>query len=223
MKISPILYSTPMIQAKKDKRKTVTRRLIDPQPITLSKLSPLGTVVWQLPAIPGKRGAIVGEESIFASHLINPAFKLCRYGYRGDILWARESVYTEEGWGGGEYAYKADGEPYATPVRWKPSSHMPKNACRFFDRIVSLHAERLHAITPEDCIKEGIEEVNKRPHYGPFYMLYNNEEPGLTCDPVQSYRSLWININGLESWESNPWVWRIETESIDMPENFLTK
>jgi len=42
------------------------------------------------------------------------------------------------------------------------------------------------------------------------------------CDTaLDSYRSLWQQINGPDSWESNPWVWVVEFKRIQVaPEGF---
>lgn len=36
--------------------------------------------------------------------------------------------------------------------------------------------------------------------------------------PKNSFFSLWQKINGLESLQSNPWVWVIEFERIEKPQ-----
>jgi hypothetical protein len=159
----------------------------------------------------------------------------CRQGKAGDILWVRET------WAPGlsnaePYAYKAtakwddfeDGTPDSfKEIKWRPSIHMPRHACRLKLKILSIRVERLHDITPDDADREGVESWNED---------YTSEEGALHADyanylwvnkkghpeyhfpsfpnPIDSFRSLWIKINGQESWDSNPWVWRIEFEKL---------
>jgi hypothetical protein len=104
---------------------------------------------------------------------------------------------------------------------------MPYRYVRTKLEIVSIRVERLHDITPDDADREGVESWNED---------YTSEEGALHADyanylwvnkkghpeyhfpsfpnPIDSFRSLWIKINGQESWDSNPWVWRIEFEKL---------
>ena len=107
---------------------------------------------------------------------------------------------------------------------WKPSIHMPLNAHRLEIRITGIQAQRLQSITPVDAAMEGMDRAW---HHGKCFYKYYMGEDELTAafdrhefgwiwvkdrgyyisDPYQSFKSLWILINGQDSWEANPLVW----------------
>jgi len=102
---------------------------------------------------------------------------------------------------------------------------MPKKACRLFLEITSINVERLHDINEEDAIAEGIERI------GPKFLDYDNNSNlsklakkefaiPLLNSPINSFKTLWTSINGIESWNANPWVWAIELKRIEKPVNF---
>ena len=121
----------------------------------------------------------------------------------GDILWVRES-FTFNQIGKTDYLYKADS---LVPkfIKWKPSIHMPKEACRLFLKITNVRAERLQDITEMEAIFEGC-------------MQYEKDTDWMTA--LYGFELLWKKINGDSSWKSNPWVWVIDFERIEKPENF---
>lgn len=188
MKHIPILFSTDMVQAIIDGRKTQTRRVMKNPEVSMQN---------------------------------------CPYGQPGDVLWVRESFgYTNAC----ELRYKANAEQpkYDKPhTGWKPSIHMPKTACRIWLQVVSVRAERLHDISEDDAIAEGVKLHEK----GVVYLNYQDQKWGLTqfiynCRTAkESFSSLWKMINGFRdepyAWLKNPWVWRIEFKRIDKPENFI--
>lgn len=87
---------------------------------------------------------------------------------------------------------------------WKrPAIFMHRVASRIQLEIVSERVERLHDITPEDALAEGVMQcdfVNElRGHY--------------SADEL--FSALWESINGTGSWYANPWVWVIEFRRIE--------
>ena len=199
----PIIFSTPMVQAILDGRKTQTRRIIK-KPSVLDMIS---------------------------KGFINNAIMLGNMRV-GDVLWVRETWK----WEGdtkytdlmplGNFYYKADFENGEGPCKWKPSIFMPKTASRIFLRVTDIRVERLQDISEEDCIKEGISQIDNQP------ILYDNYLHGKNViwqmdgeqwdikrtygftNPIHSYHSLWESINGIGSWNLNPYVWVYEFEVI---------
>lgn len=136
--IKPMLFSTDMVRAILEDRKTVTRRVVKPQPdgrpVPMTKDS-----CW-----PGYF-AIQGTE------------KVVRLPYQpGDILWVRET-WAEMPYG---FVYRVDGEEpegWDQDDRWRPSIHMPKKAARLFLRVTGVRVERLQEIDDAGVVAEGLE------------------------------------------------------------------
>lgn len=139
----------------------------------------------------------------------------CPYGQTGDILWVRET-FCEIVKGSGHYYYKADTPSVnikAFDTTWKPNIHMPKAACRIKLRITSIRIERLHDITEDDALAEGI-AYDVMDDNSKACMNYIRKEYDIQYKPKHSFLSLWQSINGLESLTANPWVWVITFERI---------
>ncbi len=77
------------------------------------------------------------------------------------------------------------------------SIHMPRWASRITLEITDVCIERLQDISYDDCFAEGITEAD----------IPNG------C-PVEAFCNLWESINGKNSWDVNPYVWRIEFKRI---------
>jgi hypothetical protein len=96
----------------------------------------------------------------------------------------------------------------------RPALFMPRAVSRILLDIVSVRVERLQAIGEPDAIAEGVVRVGENDGNGPVYCDYSMDDPGDTgawfSSPVDSYRTLWEQINGAGSWNANPWVWVVE-------------
>lgn len=187
--VRPILYSTPMVQAKLAGLKTQTRRII-PEAIGWDP-------VWRVvPAIdsPGRFCMRTGSQYSL------PYFKP-RYGQPGDILWTRETWAKNEQ--DGQFDYRADYASEDHFYKWKPGIHMPFAACRSFDVITAIRAERIMDISAEDAIAEGIDrhEIKDMEGTPSVYKFYGSDDDDnvatvYTGNTILSYRSLWQYLNG---------------------------
>lgn len=175
-------------------------------------------------------GLQIQDSFIFHNKVSHAEFWIkCPFGVPGDILWVRENFCEPNIFDGNEedYYYKSDNIQISDSrhrhfkEKWRPSIHMPKKACRLFLFIKSVRIERLQDISTVDSIAEGTGG------HDPCYLCINGHvgaedlcEDGFFTTAKDSFRSLWKHLSGSESWNQNPWVWVIEFERIDKPENF---
>ncbi len=196
--IKPILFNTEMVRAILEGRKTVTRRVVKPQPERVP--IPIPDEKYWL-------GCFAGDDKCRA---IKPPYR------PGDILYVRETFCRQSS---EEYpfVYKASVE---TPAAWKwcPSIHMPREAARIFLRVTDVRGERLMDITPEQAIKEGVIDPEHRP-----YIQY--EQVGQLEQYARNnvFPKIWSSTikpadRSLYGWKANPWVWVIGFERISREE-----
>lgn len=215
--VKPILFNTDMVRAILDGRKTVTRRVVKPQPWGTCpntggdhELEPdnfcggvaTGFVCGRCGhgVCPPRMKYPVGEA------LFRP---MC---WPGDILYVRETwnrvkLAGESEW---HYEYRASCENPAYFSdgffsEWRPSIHMPKKAARLFLRVTGVRVERLQNMTAEDSLKEGVKlHLNNilrgESTLKPFAQAWDS-----TIKPADRDRY---------GWDANPWVWVIEFERI---------
>lgn len=201
--MKPILFSTPMVKAILEGRKSQTRRVVKPQPPEDAFECPY----WYAPGFVGKDGELVPGKHVFGISALDGEWGI-RFPYQpGDILWVRETWYYESE--GDRYVYKASSPDYPVNVGvgqrgWRPSIHMPRKAARLFLVVKDVRVERLQEITEEDAIAEGIR-------------IGIGGEPYFSCR--DAFVALWDGINGKKyPWESSPWVWVISFERTEKPE-----
>lgn len=200
----PILFSTSMVQAILDDRKSMTRRVVKPQPDENG--------VEFMPNAPSLDWEQVYKDIwrpwIWDTEEGESIMKDCPYGQPGDLLWVRESwckitnASKEED---NRLHYRAStGKNNFT---WKPSIHMMKSDARIWLQVTDVRVERLNDISEEDAIAEGILKINTG-----YYKNYLYDTGGIP--PFASFRSLWQSINGPESWDANPWVWVVSYKVV---------
>lgn len=227
MKERPILFNGPMVRAILSGQKTVTRREIKPCMRSADLQFDM-----QQEADGSWHPYHTFDESRFdregTEHPI-----ACPYGQPGDRLWVRESFADLRGTGiehrpdpAGplqRYAFAADSPPGSHSdevrkdygIKWKPSIHMPRAACRILLEITAVRVERLQSISDEQAVAEGIERSIDHPSLwkrGPLHGDQNIVQ--VTAFPKLAFRSIWEAINGHESWAANPWVWVVEFKRV---------
>ena len=207
----PILFTTPMVQAILEGRKTMTRRVIKPQ---LEK-----DETWDGGYKYSHRGATTALSMLCAG-----VYDRTSPYQPGDILWVRET-WARGRVSIGEEPDGRDSKPYISQcigdndiipkeaalregicideVVWRPSIFMPKEACRIWLRVLAVRPERLQEISEEDAIAEGIEA----------------REPNHVVGARYRFGQLWNSINAARGygWDKNPWVWAIIFERCDKP------
>jgi hypothetical protein len=264
-KQKPILFSTMMVQALLEGRKTQTRRIMKKQPDSGGKITLTNDCRFIIEHWPIQQRQMLNygrcEE-------VKPKWSV------GDILWVREnwqinswdfedgtcdlkyatgevlecylrdafdaSVFTaewlqfqldamaekgildiveKEGQDEDQIFYKrtTKHQPF------KPSIHMPKEAARIWLKVKSVKAERVHDISEGDAEAEGIltcrDAFDNRIRYKDYMAkVEGNGDPNIDYPTVgiavTSFCTLWESINGIESWQSNPFVWVIEFEVL---------
>lgn len=231
IKERPILFSGPMVRAILEGRKTVTRRAIKLQPdVPVTDAIPRrdyphgpATIDWYWRPRHGHLNGVPSHGWYFK----------CPYGQPGDRLWVRESFADLRGTGIehrpdpagllSRYAFAADSPPGSLSdetrkdfgVKWKPSIHMPRIACRILLKITAVRVERLQDISDDQAIAEGIERDSANPTLWRRGQLHGDQNiVQMTGFPKLAFRSIWEAIKGHESWAANPWVWVIEFKLV---------
>lgn len=187
----PILFSTPMVRAILEGRKTQTRRTID----WVRAVGPVKEFGESVTC--GYNYGMRDSRGRWHEFNKDDLLGFSPYGLVEEMLWVRESWRPTEG----GYAYRADHETGMEKrngsVKWRPSIFMPRAACRLRLCIEDIRVERLQDISEEDAVAEGCSHT------------------GMNCaaDEIESarhqYERLWGQINGMDSWGENPWVWVI--------------
>lgn len=217
MRERPILFSGPMVRAILAGTKTQTRRAFKVQP-------PASTVTIDLWHHPDPRPHFWACDG---GSLLDWAYP-CPYGQPGDRLWVRESFMDLQGTGvehydsdrrRQRYAFAADcpAGSYSDEARkdyglkWKPSIHMPRAACRIVLEIERIRVERLQAINEMDARAEGAAYHDGRSvgHSG-----WRHDLGDVHADARSAFARLWNDINGAGAWDANPWVWVVEFRRV---------
>lgn len=223
----PILFSTAMVQAILDGRKTETRREV-------SRYNSKTTGIWDnldFNDIVHDGKGTTDEYLKAVQPSDNTRHRVFARIKSGDVLWVRESwnitdpdeaVEGEvlgprtyyEGIKAGkpilwQYVYKAS-SPSEHPIYgkaiWKPSIHMPKAAARIWLEVTEVKVERLQDITEDSARAEGIEKKMDDISVGLLYRYYTKANHWCNS-AIASFGSLWEKINGKASLDANPWVW----------------
>ncbi len=207
----PILFSGPMVRALIEGRKTQTRRVLKPQPVSC--------LSWGDPpagSYPSKNG-----------------WSRLRYAV-GDRLWVREAWrlpdcyddHTPSGFvaqlveGGmpgpnGLVRFEADGRdawcdayPDLPLGRLRPGMHLPRMLTRLTLTVTEVRMQRLQGISSADAIADGF------PPHGNSLTIDCD-----TPDPRNDFRRVWDSVNGPGAWDLNPWVaaytFTVEPRNID--------
>lgn len=205
MKITPIIFSGPMVRALLDGRKSQTRRIVKPQPY-----------MQELEGSFGGRLLCFQERGSPGTGLIWPNAKerilsQCPYGQPGDLLYVRETwgywpLIDQQDEAEG-VIYRADDDDWQCRMfSWRPSIHMPRRYSRLTLELTDVRVERLNDISDADALAEGL---RKWPHKGDFAYGCDGGAIDGHGSATGAFRSLWESINGPGSWNRNDWIWAL--------------
>ena len=228
MAIKPILFSTEMVRAILDGRKTCTRRICkDANEYTVPDMDFYNA--------DRRTYAVHNFADNEQMEQLSTAERTCPI-CPGDILYVRETwehfdccccegdehgnCYQEPqqnilNKSYGCYMYRATDEIYGD-ARWHPSIHMPKEAARIWLKVTDVRVERLQEITVDDCHREGINIETSAVTDGET--LNRNHDFSL-----EKFEILWdstVKKSDIDrySWDANPYVWVISFERCEKPE-----
>lgn len=227
-RVLPILFNTEMVRAVLDGRKTCTRRICkDANERTVPDMDFYNA--------DRRTYAVHNYADKKHTDKLSIAERSCPI-CPGDILYVRETwehfeccccegdehgnCYREPQQSTlnkscGCYMYRATDEIYGDAM-WHPSIRMPKEAARIWLKVTDVRVERLQDITEEGAKKEGA--IDNRG----FIHSPNNE-----YDNVHTAREHFVKIwnNTIKKsnldrygWDASPWVWVIEFERCEKPE-----
>jgi hypothetical protein len=231
MTARPILFSAPMVRALLEGRKTQTQRVIKPQPdqATSEFTSAEVSAAWQDGFIDvrcpyGQPGDLLWVRESFSDlteelgqswERYNPGKNLYEQGKK-PFFWYRAD---------GEQPDRGNGTAFDAP--WKPSIHMPRWGSRITLEITDVRVQRLNEISEEDALAEGInhdfiknikDELDDQGMTCPddldsdwkvFWSPADDREDCLKYTAKDAYQTLWEDLHGPGSWDTNPWVWAL--------------
>ena len=217
--MKPILFSTTMVQAIIDGRKTMTRRVIksDPTYPHWDGLAPTGWHDGHRPMrhVPYSIGDVLWVRETW--------FKLWHLDANDQTIEGTEAFYyAADGYNPTPFNSFPDEDGYTGDrecPRWKPSIFMPKTACRIFLRVKNVRAERVQDITVDDVTREGVKDVDNEIRNQDQTTHESIRNWNLAWAQFQ-FQTLWDSLNAKRGygWDINPWVWVIEFERVDKPE-----
>ena len=230
-RVLPILFNKEMVRAILDGRKTVTRRVMKPQPksklcYTFAGSHKKDIGRWGYPS--NTAHEFWGEEFKLPDDIAeeelkkkwNPPY------HTDDVLYVRETwapiypnkesnevcgyIYEEDSLEEYDKRYP-DGKDYQWGGKWRPSIHMPKEAARIWLKVKDVRVERLQDITVDEIRNEGLNSMAV--HAGDMEIA------------LSEWKNLWnytIKKSDLDlyGWDASPWVWVIEFERCEKPEDF---
>lgn len=222
MKERPILFSGPMVRAILEGRKTQTRRVVKQQ---AEYIAYVGKDMRNLLPTWGLSGSG------------GPSLITCPHGQPGDRTWVRETCQIYGNWKKngltktgkqkwrfcphhshkvihGRESFEPQPRGKETLGWWtRPNIFMPRWASRILLEVVSVRVERACEADNTSILKEGIQKATKD---GDLYKYGLEEWPwsDWQLNPLAAWRKLWIQINGQQSWDANPWVWVVEFKQI---------
>lgn len=201
----PIIFSSPMVRALLDGRKTQTRRVLtsgcDEAPAFVDDGIVTAFDADDRPYRWPRTHAIGDRLWVREAHTLLP-----RTAYRGSVgTGTIEQV--EHPTDGYTAAVFREGFDRSGRPRWRPSIHMPRWASRLTLTVTDVRVQRLQEISEEDARAEGVELGGQN---------------ATSSNNVFAYQCIWDHLNAKRSgctWSDDPWIvaltFSVERRNLD--------
>lgn len=208
----PIIFSTPMIQAILEGRKSQTRRIL--------------------------KGAGLQwiDEGFTNEFIVHPENDLCPYGQIGDVLYIKENFSILD-YGESDKTVQImyedattslktlDDREWGKFMKWqdktgkKSKLFMFRSLARYFLKIENIRVERVQEISSRDVLAEGVKGVLCI-DCDALIDLHHAGKVHYEKEPIEVFYDLWDKINGKRApWKDNPWLWVINFSRIENYQN----
>lgn len=209
IKERPILFSPLLAGKVHDGSKTQTRRVVklkgDPVGGLCKYAGKLPDGTWMWADRPPETWA-----EFFPPAYLEGGGLPCPYGVPGDRLFVRESIsgplpldVEHKRFTGFYRASDPDRK-----VKWRPSIHMPRWACRTVVELTDVRVERVESIREEDAIAEGFSAT---PATQPGWDGKN----GTLLTARDNFLHTFYDLNKRAPRDTNPWVWVLTFKKIE--------
>lgn len=243
MSTKPILFNTEMVRANLDGRKSCTRRLVkgfvpDDAIWGYTAFTPKGYISCRgtfadgygekFFKLPYQTGDILYVRETWRVGAWNIFNQLIAFDYKdgtcGELTYIHDQELFERlvnqsredarkakcDYNGVDFVW----EKGKSPCRWHPSIHMPKEAARIWLKVTDVRVERLQEITEAGAEAEGANFKNGK-NVG--------FEEKMNRTAIERFAEIWnstIKKADLDryGWDASPWVWVIEFEQCEKPE-----
>ena len=187
-------------------RKTMTRRIIKPQPIEFLYVEKL----------PNRYMEIIQEDDL--------ALRIKSHYKVGEVVAVAQS-YENIGMDGSAQLFEKDMSGYYTRTDlckgWRNKMFVRSDLMPHQIRITGIRCERLQDISDEECLREGVgvsatDNLVGFPIAIPFNYYIGRDEKGYRyVTPREAFSVLIDKISGRGTWQSNPYVWVYEFELLN--------
>lgn len=240
----PIIFNSDMVRAILDGRKTVTRRILKVQPkmkLCYTAMGSHNVGLWTYPSPEAYK--YWGDEWRLADGITSEDREKTWIPpcHTDDVLYVRETWARHGNPKAGRpmhYDYKADRDDprlwdNGFIAEWESPVRMPKEAARLFLKVTNVSVERLQDITMDQIAREGAVPSCRMCSFNSGIEQHEicctkHIERAAACKlemmfPDTGYSGLWdSSLKKADvpayGWNANPYVWVIEFERCEKPE-----
>jgi hypothetical protein len=206
----PILVSVPLVPEVIRGKKTLTTRLPGLDNVNYLPAD------WDLVQLENLRHHFLATfQSKTSSEIL---VCQCPYGPEDGEIWVRESWYVHKDYDAIKprnlpqrhvldlgLGYLADGPKMDGAGKGRAAIHLPERLARLTLQVDQIKVNRLWEMTEQEAALEGCPFGRYEDATETFTEDYDRDRGSW----LAGFKAAWIKLNGRESWDLNPWTWRV--------------